>query len=327
MARRLAARAETWPIAGAFAISRSVVTEVRLVVVEIAEGDAVGRGECRPYPRYDETPEKTLAQIEALRGRIEAGLEREELQEALPACAARNALDCALWDLESKRTGVPVWRRARLPEPRPVTTAYTISLDSPEAMRAQAAANRDRPLLKVKLGAEGVIARLRAVREGSPAARIVADANEAWSIPLLHELAGDLAALGVEMIEQPLRAGEDAGLAELAYPVALCADESFHDRASLASLAGRYRLVNVKLDKTGGLTEAIALADAARAAGFELMVGCMVATGLAMAPAALLAPLARVVDLDGPLILARDRTPGIRYDGGTMHPPPRELWG
>ncbi|MSP81489.1 MAG: L-Ala-D/L-Glu epimerase [Alphaproteobacteria bacterium] len=325
--RTLRAAAETWPTAGTFTISRGAVTEVHLVVAEIAEDGVVGRGECRPYPRYDETPEKALAEIATVRDRIEAGMDRAALQEALPPCAARNALDCALWDLEAKRSGTPVWQLAGLPEPRAVVTAYTISLDSPDKMAAQAAANTDRPLLKVKLGADDVIERLRAVRQGSPQARIVADANESWSVDLLRTLADDLVALGVAMIEQPLPAGKDGGLGRLSYPITLCADESFHDRESLADLAGRYRMVNVKLDKTGGLTEAILLVRAAQAAGFELMIGCMVATSLAMAPAALLAPMARVVDLDGPLILARDRVPGIRYDGGTMHPAPMELWG
>jgi len=323
----LTARAESWPIAGRFIISRGAKTEARVVAVEIADGAAKGRGECLPYPRYDETIEGTLAAIERLRPRIEAGMGREELQAALKPCAARNALDCALWDLEAKRTGTPVWKLAGLPEPRTIVTCYTISLDEPEAMRAQAARSLDRPILKVKLNGERVIERLRAVRAGHPGARLVADANEAWSVDLLRALATDLAGLGVEMIEQPLPAGRDEGLAGLDYPIPLCADESFHDRATIGALKGRYRVVNIKLDKTGGLTEAIAVARDARAAGFELMVGCMVATSLAMAPAALLAPLARVVDLDGPLILAKDRVPGIRYEGAVMGPAPRELWG
>jgi L-alanine-DL-glutamate epimerase-like enolase superfamily enzyme len=325
--RSLTARAESWPIAGRFIISRGAKTEAKVVAVEIVEGPAKGRGECLPYPRYDETIEGTLATIERLRPRLEAGMGREELQAALKPCAARNALDCALWDLESKRTGTPVWQLAGLPEPGPIVTCYTISLDEPEAMQAQAARSLDRPILKVKLNGERVVERLKAVRAGHPKARLVADANEAWSVDLLRALAADLAALGVEMIEQPLPAGRDEALAGLDYPIPLCADESFHDRATIGALKGRYRVVNIKLDKTGGLTEAIAVARDARAAGFELMVGCMVATSLAMAPAALLAPLARLVDLDGPLILARDHVPGIRYDGATMSPAPRELWG
>ncbi len=278
-----------------------------------------------PYPRYDETPERTLAEIERLRPAIEQGLEREALQGAIGPGAARNALDCALWDLEAKVSGVPVWQRAGLPEPTPVTTAFTISLDEPAAM-AEAAASAGRPLLKVKLDADRVVERLSAVRRASPA-RLVVDPNESWTIELMRELATDLVGLGVGMIEQPLPADADGALVGLDYPIALCADESCHDRASLAALVGRYDLVNVKLDKTGGLTEAIALARAARELGFRLMVGCMVATSLAMAPAALLAAWAEVVDLDGPLLLARDRVPGLRYQGGTLWPPPRELWG
>ncbi|MEX2648526.1 MAG: N-acetyl-D-Glu racemase DgcA [Alphaproteobacteria bacterium] len=323
--RRLSARAESWPIAGTFRISRSTITERTVVLVELDEDGAKGRAECVPYPRYDETPEGTLAEIEALRPRLEAGMDRRALQDAIGPGAARNALDCALWDLEAKRTGRPVWRLADLPEPRPVITAFTLSIDEPAAMKAKAAANRHRPLLKVKLDAERVAERLGAVREGSPEARIVIDPNESWTIDLLCSLADELVRLGVALIEQPLPAGQDGGLDGLGYPIPLAADESFH--ATLGSLRGRYGLVNVKLDKTGGLTEAIAVARAAREQGFGLMVGCMVATSLAMAPAALLAPLAEVVDLDGPLMLARDRAPAIRYDGGTMHPPDPALWG
>jgi len=325
--RRLAARAESWPIAGTFRISRSAITERTVVVVEIEQDGAHGRGECVPYPRYDETSDRTLAEIEGLRGAIEGGLDRAGLGRALKPGAARNALDCALWDLEAKRTGTPVWRLAGLPAPRPVETAYTIAIDAPAAMGAKAAANAHRPLLKVKLDAEAPIERLRAVRAGSPEARLVVDPNESWTVAMLclHERA--LVELGVAMIEQPLHAGEDNGLSGLNYPIPLCADESFHDRASLAGLKGRYAMVNIKLDKTGGLTEAIAVAEAARAAGFELMVGCMLATSLAMAPAALLAPLAAVVDLDGPLMLARDRDLPIRYVGGTMEPASPVLWG
>ena len=325
--RRLNAAAESWPIAGSFRIARGSITERTVVVVELAEDGAIGRGECVPYPRYDETPRGTLAEIDRLRPGIERGMDRDALQRAIGPGAARNALDCALWDLEAKRTGVPVWRRAGLPPPEPVTTAYTISIDEPAAMAAAARANAERPLLKVKLDALRVVERLAAVRRASPEARIIVDPNESWTVEHLRAMAADLARLGVAMIEQPLRAGADEGLAGLGYPIPLCADESFHDRASLAALAGRYDLVNIKLDKTGGLTEAIAVARAAQALGFRLMVGCMVATSLAMAPAALLAPLAEVTDLDGPLMLARDRDPGLRYRGGTLEPPDAALWG
>ena len=325
--RALSVGAETWPIAGRFTISRGSRTEARVVVAEIAEGDAVGRGECVPYPRYGESVEGAIEQIEGLRGVIADGLDRAALQSALPPGAARNALDCALWDLEAKRSGRPVWRIAGLAEPGPLVTAYTLSLDSPDAMAETAAANAHRPLLKLKLDGERVVERVAAVRQAAPDARLIVDANEAWTAELLATVAPALAALGVEMIEQPLHADADAALDGMARPVPLCADESCHDSATVAGLAGRYDLVNIKLEKTGGLTEALKLADAAEAAGFGLMVGCMIATSLAMAPATLVAQRARFVDLDGPLILARDREPGIAYEGSTMAPPPAVLWG
>ncbi len=325
--RALSVGSETWPIAGRFTISRGSRTEAWVVVAEIAEGDAVGRGECVPYPRYGESVEGAIEQIEGLRRAIAGGLDRAALQSALPPGAARNALDCALWDLEAKRTGRPVWQIAGLAEPGPLVTAYTLSLDSPEAMAEAAAANAHRPLLKLKLDGERVVERVAAVREAAPDARLIVDANEAWTAELLADAAPALAGLGVEMIEQPLHADADAALDGMARPVPLCADESCHDSATVAGLVGRYDLVNVKLEKTGGLTEALKLADAAEAAGFGLMVGCMIATSLAMAPATLVAQRARFVDLDGPLMLARDREPGIAYEGSTMAPVPPALWG
>ncbi len=240
---------------------------------------------------------------------------------------ARNALDCALWDLEAKLAGRRVWQLAGLPEPGPEVTAYTLSLDAPEAMRAAAARNAHRPLLKIKLGGEGDLARLEAVREGAPGARIIVDANEGWTPEMYTALAPELLRLGVGLVEQPLPAGADAALSEMARPLPVCADESCHDRASLAGLPGRYDMVNIKLDKTGGLTEALALRDAARVAGLGVMVGCMVGTSLAMAPAVLVAQGAAVTDLDGPLLLARDRVPGLRYDERGVHPAAPELWG
>ena len=325
--RRLAVRVERWPLAGAFTISRGSKTEARVAVAEITQGAAVGRGECVPYARYGETVEGVVAAIEGLAGAVADGLDRARLQAALPAGAARNALDCALWDLEAKITGTPVWQRAGLAAPAPLTTAYTLSLDTPQAMASAARENGHRPLLKVKLGRDGVVERVHAIRQAAPAAALIVDANEAWTPALLGEVAPVLAESGVAMIEQPLPAGEDEVLAGIERPVPVCADESCHDSATLAGLAGRYDLVNVKLDKTGGLTEALRLARAAEAAGFGVMVGCMIATSLAMAPATLVAARARFVDLDGPLILARDREPGIVYRGSTMEPPPRELWG
>jgi len=318
---------ETWPVAGKWAISRDSRTEIELVVVELAEAGCRGRGECRPYPRYGESVESVTALIEQIRPELERGLSRAALQQRLPAGAARNAVDCALWDLEAKRSGTPVWRLAGLAAPAPVTTAFSLSLDSPEAMGEAAARNAARPLLKLKLAGPGDLARVEAVRAGAPAARIIVDANEAWSLAQYLALAPRLAALGVELVEQPLHADCDRALFGVERPVPLCADESCHDSASLAHLRGRYDLVNVKLDKTGGLTEALRLKAQAEAAGLGIMVGCMLATSLAMAPALLLAQGAAVVDLDGPLLLARDRPEGLRFEGSLIDPPEPELWG
>ena len=325
--RTLTVRAETWPLAGSFTISRGSRSEARVVVAEISQDGVAGRSECVPYAHYGESVEGVVAAIEALAGPIANGLDRGSLQAALAPGAARNAVDCALWDFEAKRSGEPVWRLAGLSEPGPLITAYTLSLDTPEAMAAAAAANAARPLLKLKLAGEGVIERVAAVRAAAPQSRIIVDANEAWTIDLLVRASPELARLGVEMIEQPLAAGADDALAGVDRPVPLCADESCHDTATLAGLEARYDMINIKLDKTGGLTEALALADAARAAGLGIMVGCMIGTSLAMAPATLVAAGAALVDLDGPLLLARDHDPGITYEGSVMHPPPPALWG
>jgi len=325
--RVLKVRAEAWPLAQVFRISRGAKTEAHVVVVEIEEDGARGWGEAVPYGRYHQTIDSSLADIERVRSRIEAGATRDELQELLPPGAARNALDCALWDLEAKMTGTPVWRLAGLDQPVDLVTAYTLSLDTAEAMAAAAASNAHRPLLKVKLDGEDVLERLKAVRHGAPKSRLVVDANEAWSVELLNRIGRELADLGVEMIEQPLPAGKDAGLVGLDCPAVLCADESCHGADTVADLADRYGMVNIKLDKTGGLTGALALRHAAREAGMQIMVGCMVATSLAMAPAMLVAQDAAVVDLDGPLLMKEDRVPGIAFDGNIMHPAPPELWG
>ena len=325
--RTLTVRAETWPLAGSFTISRGSRTEARVVVAEISQDGVAGRSECVPYAHYGESVEGVVAAIEALADPIANGLDRGSLQAALAPGAARNAVDCALWDFEAKRMGDPVWRLAGLSEPGPLITAYTLSLDTPEAMGAAAAANAARPLLKLKLAGEGVIERVAAVRRAAPQSRIIVDANEAWTIDLLVRTSPELARLGVEMIEQPLPAGADDALAGVDRPVPLCADESCHDTATLAGLEARYDIINIKLDKTGGLTEALALADAARAAGLGIMVGCMIGTSLAMAPATLVAARAAFVDLDGPLLLARDHQPGITYEGSIMQPPPPALWG
>jgi L-alanine-DL-glutamate epimerase-like enolase superfamily enzyme len=327
MTRRLAARHESWPVRGSFTISRGAVTAVELVVVEIAAEGATGRGECRPYPRYGESVEATLALIEGARDLIETGGGRDALMATLPAGAARNALDAALWDLEAKRAGEPAWRLAGLPEPRPLEVSYTLSLEPPEAMAEAARAAAGRPILKLKLGGEGDLERVAAVRAAAPDARLIVDANEAWTPEIYRATAPALAGLGVELIEQPFPADRDAWLDGLERPVPLCADESCHDAASLAALAGRYDVVNLKLDKTGGLTEALKAAMLAEELGLGLMVGCMVATSLAMAPAVLLAQLGRWCDLDGPLLLARDRDPGLTYRGSLVDPPPPALWG
>lgn len=325
--RTVRAARETWPLPGEFRISRGARTESVVVVVEIGDGPHRGRGECFPYARYGESVDSVLREITDLQSDIAVGLTRQALRDRLPPGAARNAIDCALWDLEAKASGRPVWELAGLARPRTVTTAYTLSLDEPAAMAAAARHAADRPLLKLKLGGEQDVARVAAVHEAAPAADIIVDANEAWEPDMVVPLSRSLAALGVTMIEQPLPSDADQALAEIDHPVPICADESCHTAADVPALAGRYDMVNLKLDKTGGLTEAIDLARAAEAAGLGLMVGCMVGTSLAMAPAMLVAGAARVVDLDGPLLLARDRDPGLTYDGSLLHPPTAEIWG
>ena len=328
----LAARIERWPIAGGFTISRGAKTEAVVIVAEVSrqnrDGKAiVGRGECVPYARYGETPEGTLEAILAMQDALRGGLDRQALQAQMRAGAARNALDCALWDLEAKVAEKRIWDLLGRPAPRPLTTAYTISLGTPESMAEATAKAAHRPLLKIKLGGDGDEARIAAVRKAAPDAELIVDANEAWTDGNLERHLGACAAAGVTMIEQPLPAGHDQALSRIRRPVAVCADESVHDRASLEGLRERYDAINIKLDKTGGLTEALAMAEAAKALGFDLMVGCMVATSLAMAPALMIAQGARVVDLDGPLLLAKDRDNGLRYDGSTVYPPGIELWG
>ncbi|WP_413872779.1 N-acetyl-D-Glu racemase DgcA [Albidovulum sp.] len=314
---------ESFPLREVFTISRGSKTEAQVLTVAVTREGVTGRGECVPYARYGESLDSVADAIASLPGDVT----REMLPGLLPAGAARNAVDCALWDREAKRAGVPVWQLAGLAAPKPLVTCYTLSLDTAERMRAAAARAADRPILKIKLGSEDDMARLEAVREGAPKARIVVDANEGWTAEVYAALAPHLKRLGVVLVEQPLPAGADGMLAGIARPVPVCADESCHDRASLAGLAGRYDMVNIKLDKAGGLTEALALRDAARASGFGVMVGCMVASSLSMAPAFLVAQGAAVADLDGPLILARDREPPVRYEGSVMQVPDRALWG
>jgi L-Ala-D/L-Glu epimerase len=323
----LSVRSERWPIAGAFTISRGSKTEAEVVVAELSDGELRGRGECVPYPRYSETVAGVIAALEGLAGALARGLDRETLAHVLPAGAARNALDCAFIDLEAKRAGRPAYACLGLAPPQPRLTAYTISLGTPESMAAAAAAAAARPLLKVKLGGAGDVERIAAVRKAAPGAELIVDANEGWSAGNLSLNLAACAAAGVTLVEQPLPAADDAALATIARPIPVCADESVHDRASLAHLVGKYDAVNIKLDKAGGLTEALALAAAAEAKGFMLMVGCMISTSLSIAPALLVAQRARVVDLDGPLLLARDRPDGLRFEGSTVHPATPELWG
>lgn len=316
-------RAETFRLAEAFTISRGSRTEAKVLTVSVTRGGVTGRGECVPYARYGETLDSVAAQVEGLQGEVE----RAALQGLLPAGAARNAVDCALWDLEAKRTGRRVWELAGLAAPGPLVTAYTLSLDTPENMRAAAGRHAHRPLLKIKLGTPEDMPRLEAVRQGAPAARIIVDANEGWTAEVYADLAPHLLRLGVEMVEQPLPAGADDMLGEIARPLPVCADEACHDRASLPALAGKYDMVNIKLDKTGGLTEALALKAEAEAAGYRIMVGCMVGSSLAMAPAVLVAQGVEIVDLDGPLLLAEDRAAPLVYDAAGVHPPDAALWG
>lgn len=314
---------DTFKLAQVFRISRGARTEAKVLTVRISDGAHVGYGECVPYARYDETLESVEAEIRGL----PSSFDRDELQGLLPAGAARNAVDCALWDLEAKKAGVPVWQLAGLPEPGPEITAYTLSLDEPEAMKKQATENAFRPLLKIKLGTPDDMPRLEAVRAGAPNARIIIDANEGWSAEVYADLAPHLVGLGVELVEQPLPASEDTTLLGMERPLPVCADESCHDRSSLAALKGKYDVVNIKLDKTGGLTEALKLRDAALAEGYQVMVGCMVGSSLAMAPATLVAQGAMVTDLDGPLLLAEDRDQPLKFDADGVHPPEAALWG
>lgn len=316
-------RSESFPLNEVFTIARGSRTHAKVLTVHISQNGITGRGECVPYARYDETLDSVKKQIKSL----PPNFDRSSLQELLPAGAARNAVDCALWDLEAKTSGKRVWELAGLPKPGPEITAFTISLDTPERMQAAAARNAHRPLLKIKLGTPDDMPRLEAVRAGAPDSRIIVDANEGWSAEIYKELAPHLLELGVTMVEQPLPAGKDDLLEEIERPLPVCADESCHDRQNLPDLKGRYDMINIKLDKTGGLTEALALREKARAEGYEIMTGCMVGSSLAMAPAVLIAQGAAITDLDGPLLLAEDREHPLKFDESGVHPPVPELWG
>jgi L-Ala-D/L-Glu epimerase len=317
----------TWALRGVFRIARGSRTHAQVVTVTLNKDGAIGRGECVPYARYDETADSVAAQLEAIRPKVEAGIDITTAQTLLPPGAARNALDCALWDLEAKKTGKRVWELAGMAAPKPVLTAYTISLDEPEVMAAAAIAAEGRPLLKVKIGGAGDIERVRAVVKARPDARLIVDANEGLSEESLPELLAQARDLNIDVIEQPFAAKQDYRLGQVAAPIAICADESFHTSADIEHLLQNYDAVNVKLDKSGGFTEGLKAVRDARAAGLRVMVGCMVGTSLATAPAVLLAQLADWADLDGPLLLDKDRDPGLYYDGSILHPPTSEVWG
>jgi L-alanine-DL-glutamate epimerase-like enolase superfamily enzyme len=328
MPRALSVSRDAWPLASVFRISRGARTVSEVIVAEITDGALIGRGECFPYARYGESLDSVEAQTRSAADAIAGGAGREELLSVLPAGAARNAVDCALWDLEAKQAGARAWTLAGLPEIESVTTVFTLGVDTPDIMAEKAAENRDRPRLKLKMTGDGSdLERVRRIHEAAPNTSLVVDANEGWTIEQYLEVAPKLAALGVEMIEQPLPASDDAPLAGVERAVPVCADEACHDSASLPALVGKYDMINIKLDKTGGLTEALRLRDAALAEGFGVMVGCMIGTSLAMAPGMLVAQGARVVDLDGPLLLAKDREPGLTYNGSIIQPPPSALWG
>lgn len=316
-------QSESFPLAELFTIARGSRTHAHVLTVRVTKNGFTGRGECVPYSRYEETLESVTDQIQSLPG----DFSQNSLQELLPAGAARNAVDCALWDLQAKTSGKRVWELVGLSKPGPEITAFTLSLDTPERMQAAAARHAHRPLLKIKLGTPDDMPRLEAVRAGAPKSRIIVDANEGWSAEVYKDLAPHLIRLGVTMVEQPLPAGKDELLEEIERPLPVCADESCHDRQSLPALKGRYDMINIKLDKTGGLTEALALRETALTEGYEIMVGCMVGSSLAMAPAVLVAQGAKITDLDGPLLLAEDRDTPLKFDESGVHPSLPELWG
>lgn len=324
---KLHAQIQRWPVAGAFTISRGAKTHVDVVVAEIVDGEHVGRGEGTAIYYHGESAESVLAQVLAEAHAIEDGLTREQLLIRMPRGAARNAIDCALWDLEAKKTGVPAWALAELSQPQSLMSAFTISVGEPEKMEADARAAAHLPLLKLKLAGEGDEARVAAVRRGAPGARLIVDANEAWTGRDIAAEAAILAPYGVELIEQPVKAGQDALLDGVVSPIPFAADESCQDRVDLTRCVGRYQAINIKLDKAGGLTEALALAAEAKVMGLEIMVGCMLATSLGIAPAFLVAQQARWVDLDGALLLAEDRPAAMRAEHGLLEPPAPELWG
>jgi len=320
------AREEIWPLKGPFRISRGSRTEAQVVFVTVSDGEHTGRSECVPIKRYGQTVQSVIAQIDSIRR--ENNLDRQRLQKLLPASAARNALDCALWDLESKISSKRVWELANIPVISEVVTSFTISLDTPKKMGAAAKASSTSPILKLKLGGDSSdLASVKAAREAAPSSRLIIDANESWSAEHYEEIVPALKKLGIELIEQPFPADADEVLESLDHPIPVCADESCHTTTDLPRLTNRYETINVKLDKTGGLTEALRLCENARQSGFKLLIGCMVCTSLGISPARLLATFAEWIDLDGPLLLARDGDHGLTYRNGKLGLPSRDLWG
>lgn len=319
-------KVKSWPIRGSFTISRGSKTQVDVIQVAISNNGVTGRGECVPYARYNESIDSTLTELEEVLPTLKKGITREELQTLLPSGAARNAVDCALWDLECKQNKQSIWARVEA-APTSLVTAFTLSLDSPENMKKAAEENAFRPLLKLKLGGPEDLARVAAVREGAPNAKIILDANEAWTPELYTQLIPELVKLDVAMIEQPFPAGEDTILKTLPRPIPICADESCHDRSSLTAIDGCYDMINIKTDKTGGLTEALALKEEAEKAGLQIMVGCMLSSSLSMAPAFVVAQGADIVDLDGPLLLSEDIEYGFEFKDNHMLPFSSKLWG
>ena len=319
---------ESWPLQGEFRISRGSRKVSEVIVVQISQGKYIGRGECFPYSRYEETLESVEQQIASVTKEIETVASRNSLNQLLPPGAARNALDCALWDLEAKKEKCRAWRLAELPAPQPLTTVFTLGVDDPDVMGAKALENRSRPYLKLKMTGDGFdLERVQKIHANAPKAKLVVDANEGWSIDQYIDYAPKFKELGVEMIEQPLPASLDQDLASVSRTIPVCADESCHDSKTLGSLVGKYDMINIKLDKTGGLTEALKLKEAALMLGFDIMVGCMIGTSLAMAPALLLGQGASIVDLDGPLLLAKDREYGLKFNESTVNLPSEKLWG
>lgn len=316
---------QAWPIRGAFTISRGRKTQADVVMVTLEQDGKIGRGECVPYARYGESIEQVLEDLNAIHDRLNT-LSTSCIQEWLPAGAARNALDCAWWDLQCKQQGNTIWQQLNI-TPTPLITAYTLSLDTPDKMGLAAQQQQHRPLLKLKLADDNDIDRVAAVRHFAPNAQIIVDANEGWDRAQYQRLIPSLQALNIAMIEQPFPADCDHWLDGLSRPIPLCADESCHDTASLTRLIGRYDLINIKLDKTGGLTEALALQQDALRNGLGIMVGCMVGSSLSMAPAFVVAQQADIVDLDGPLLLAEDYPTGFKYSLSTMQVMSPELWG